>query len=711
MGMLAACGGGVGRDGDQRSPILSNQAQQFHRTAKTLSSVYQTEVQQLYIAYFGRPADPTGLFNLEAALSAAKAPNDIQGLAQAYTANSTIAKLVDQFGTSNESVMLYGGSNVTDFVTAIFHNVFGRAPQSAGLNFWVGAITSGSLTRGDAALSIIAGAFANTSIQGQQDAALIANRIAAANYFTSQLTKLNAVSVYSGQAAAGISRSMLSSVNAATDAANFQSAADAAISSLQSLASGGANYYVSPSGLDGNSGTLAAPWKTIQHAVSMAGPGTTINVHAGIYAEQVVFSTSGNASGGYITLQSYANEAAIIDGTGIGTAVSHNALVNLNDVSYVKVIGFEIRNFTSDAADFVPAGIFVSGSGSNIELRNNYVHDITTTVNDSSGNAFGIAIYGNEAPASINGLIIDGNEVAHLKTGSSESLTLNGNVEKFQVTNNKVHDDNNIGIDMIGFEGTSPDPAYDQARNGLVSGNLVYNITSYGNPAYGNNYGADGLYVDGGTNIVIERNIVHHTDIGAELASEHFGHVASLITLRSNLIYSNNLIGISLGGANASNGGVQNCGVYNNTLYQNDTLLSGSGEIGLQNNVSSIQFANNLVFGNSQGLFLSTQTEAMATVINGDLYYAPVGTQPSWNWNGSNYNTFAGYQAGSGNDQNGRYANPLLIDPSKGNFIPAAGSVVINSGIAITATQAGMFDLAGNARLQGASIDAGAYEQ
>jgi hypothetical protein len=39
---------------------------------------------------------------------------------------------------------------------------------------------------------------------------------------------------------------------------------------------------------------------------------------------------------------------------------------------------------------------------------------------------------------------------------------------------------------VIGFERTAPAPAVDQARDGVVSGNLVYNITSRGNPAYGN---------------------------------------------------------------------------------------------------------------------------------------------------------------------------------------------------------------------------------
>jgi len=32
---------------------------------------------------------------------------------------------------------------------------------------------------------------------------------------------------------------------------------------------------------------------------------------------------------------------------------------------------------------------------------------------------------------------------------------------------NTIHDDDNIGIDAIGFEGVSPDSAYDYARKGV----------------------------------------------------------------------------------------------------------------------------------------------------------------------------------------------------------------------------------------------------
>ena len=123
------------------------------------------------------------------------------------------------------------------------------------------------------------------------------------------------------------------------------------------------------------------------------------------------------------------------------------------------------------------------GAGSHIELLKNNVHHIEQNFEGRDapghgGNGFGIAVYGTDAKTPITDLIIDGNEVHHLKTGSSESLVVNGNVTNFRITHNVVHDNNNIGIDVIGFERTAPDPAVDQARDGVVSGNLVYNITS-----------------------------------------------------------------------------------------------------------------------------------------------------------------------------------------------------------------------------------------
>jgi len=111
-------------------------------------------------------------------------------------------------------------------------------------------------------------------------------------------------------------------------------------------------------------------------------------------------------------------------------------------------------------------------------------------------------------------------------------VNVDGNVTNFSITNNTVHDNDNIGIDAIGFEGVTPDPNYDYARNGEISGNTVYNISALNHPGEGNQYDADGIYVDGGASIVVERNRIYQTDLGIQVASEHSGHSANSVIVR-----------------------------------------------------------------------------------------------------------------------------------------------------------------------------------
>ena len=473
-----------------------------------------------------------------------------------------------------------------------------------------------------------------------------------------------------------------------------------------------ATAYVATTGSDNNPGTQAQPWRTIQHAADTVAPGTTVYVRGGTYAEQVNILHSGSASAGYTTFTAYPGETPVVDGSSL-QAVSAG-LFNLLDVSYVQVSGFEVRNYTTSSANVTPAGIFVTGAGDHIVIANNYVHDISTTVNDASGNAFGLAVYGTRAPASINTISITGNELAHLKTGSSESMSINGNVQYFSVTNNKVHDNSNIGIDIIGYESVAPDSNYDRARDGVVSGNTVYNISSYGNPAYGNNYGADGLYVDGGTRIIIERNTVSTSDLGIEVTSEHLGRLADYVTVRSNVFYKNLAVGMSIGGYDAQRGGTDHCSFVNNTLYGNDTLHSGSGEFGVQYHATNNVFENNIVYANSQGVLFSEVTSYTAAPVSfdGNLYFsAAAAGQESWTWNGVSLNTFAAFQAATGGDAHSLHADPQFTNAASANFLPGKTSPAVNAGLALGTALMGSQDYAGNARVQGAGVDIGAYEQ
>jgi len=249
LAALAGCGGG---NVDQAA---SPQAKRIVPQRKATADDYRGLVQDLYVGYFGRPADPGGLGNFESALQAAGAPTDLQSLVGAYATNSNVRSLVDSFGSSKESQTLYGSTSTNGFVTAIFQNVLGRAPLQGGLSFWSNAIASGSVTPGNAALSIMAGAEANTTAQGLLDAQLIANRIAVADSFSAQVSAQNALTAYSGSAAAATARAMLAEVSATTVDTDFASTVNATVTALLNTTPGSA---AGPSPMSASAATWTA---------------------------------------------------------------------------------------------------------------------------------------------------------------------------------------------------------------------------------------------------------------------------------------------------------------------------------------------------------------------------------------------------------------------------------------------------------------------
>ncbi len=193
---------------------------------------YNDIVQGLYISFFGRPADSTGLTNFEAAFATINAPKDIQVLEAAYNTDTDIQKLVDSFGSSAESKALYSG-DTSDFVTAIYQNVLNRAPDAEGLAYWVDAIDRGVLTQSHASFSIMAGAMANGTAEGLIDQQLIAKKIMLGSDFTSAIDTPSEANSYNGDAAAATARAMLATVTPTADPSTFKSLVDATLDFLQ----------------------------------------------------------------------------------------------------------------------------------------------------------------------------------------------------------------------------------------------------------------------------------------------------------------------------------------------------------------------------------------------------------------------------------------------------------------------------------------------
>ena len=320
--------------------------------------------------------------------------------------------------------------------------------------------------------------------------------------------------------------------------------AEATAATITSTASAGTaaapTVYVAPTGSDHNPGTASAPFATVQHAVDTVHAGGTVLLRGGVYAQRVVLQ---NATG--VTVAPAAGEHAVLDGTRLAVPAGRSAMVTIAGSTRVTVQGLDITGYRTSDIAAMPIGVYVHGSDTTVRISGNHVHDLgnfNATQGSLDINAHGIAVYGDSVAAPVHDLTIDGNEVDHLTLGASESVVVNGNVDGWRITGNHVHDDNNIGIDAIGYEPTLP-AAYrytdlNRARNGVISGNDVADIISEGNPAYYSDGSycncADGIYVDGGTHIDVAGNTLLRDDIGIEVAAENPQGTADHVTVRGN---------------------------------------------------------------------------------------------------------------------------------------------------------------------------------
>jgi hypothetical protein len=216
---------------------------------------YNGVVQQLYVSYFGRPADYFGLQNFTAQLNAIGAPTTFAALNAAVQADeagtSALSQLVNSFSASGEATALYGTDTtqlgVSKFVAAIYQNVLGREADPEGFAFWVNAITSGNVTRASAAADITAGAMVNTSAQGMMDKMTVEKKLAVATNFTTALDLPSEFNAYAGDAAAASARGLLQGVTSTTDVAAYQSTVETTIGTIVAGGSPGQSFTLTSS--------------------------------------------------------------------------------------------------------------------------------------------------------------------------------------------------------------------------------------------------------------------------------------------------------------------------------------------------------------------------------------------------------------------------------------------------------------------------------
>jgi hypothetical protein len=146
--------------------------------------------------------------------------------------------------------------------------------------------------------------------------------------------------------------------------------------------------YVSPTGRNTGSGSVSDPLKTIQAAVDLATPGTTIMVKAGTYTGTVKFTASGLPDAP-ISLVSADGPGAAKIVPGSSTA---SAIISAFGEENIVISGFDVSGGgrLANGIHFGMSGSDFADLTANIVIKDNIVHD---TVKDSIKVSQGDYIY------------------------------------------------------------------------------------------------------------------------------------------------------------------------------------------------------------------------------------------------------------------------------------------------------------------------------
>ncbi|NVH73576.1 DUF4214 domain-containing protein [Paraburkholderia sp. JPY432] len=309
---------------------------------------YYEEVQQAYLAYYGRPADPAGQEYWAMRLD---------------NAGGNLSSIINEFGTSTESTALYGGSNLAAQITAIYQTLFGRAPDAEGLNFYQHGINTGEFTLASVALNIYYGA------TGTDKAQLDAKQ-AYADAFTNALSaSVSAQIAYSGTTASNNARAAVAAV---TDTASEGTAVEHLDTTLANINAGAVGQTV----------TLTTGVDT----VTVSGNGVVNGV---IGANTTTANTSTFSAGDKVAGTGANNTLNLVDVSGNTALPGATSVSGIQTVNLTSASSTNTDNFTNFAG-LTALNVTETGGAAGITAAGT----TAVTLNDSAAGGANIVVQG-----------------------------------------------------------------------------------------------------------------------------------------------------------------------------------------------------------------------------------------------------------------------------------------------------------------------------
>ena len=376
-----------------------------------------SELQQLYVAYFGRPADPAGL---------------TYWVSSGITTKAFAALMYDQ----PEFKSVNSGLSVEAQVNQIYLNLFGRNADSAGLLYWTQQINTGKLQLASIANDLI---YAVNNGSNPTDLAALTNKTNTAVAFTQSVTDTSgALLAYQPQSDGKDGRPWVSGTNFAT-AVSFMNTATATnapttaqiTASVATIAANGApgqtitlttdrfSYLGGPGNDTFVAGLNAAGQQTLLAPDSIDGAGGTNTLIATIINDVTPASIRNiqsinatfqaartldlsNAVGVQSILNNGSTGNATLSGLSTSTAITSQSTASDLTLNFAGATG------TSDSAALTLSGV----SAGTVAIPSNNIETLLLTSSGSTTNIL----------TALNG----GTSLTTLNIGGAAGLTING---------------------------------------------------------------------------------------------------------------------------------------------------------------------------------------------------------------------------------------------------------------------------------------------
>jgi len=288
-------------------------------------AVTTSQVQSLYVAYFGRPAEQAGLTYWTA------------------QANATVDQISAAFAQQTEYTSVYGSLSRAQTIDTLYQNLFGRSAQSNELNYW---LNSADITVDRLALALVNGATGTDRVlldSKVQFAAAVTTQLGASGTSDQVNTAYDTVVNGTIPANTTVTQYYTSATNVALNTAKLSIAGDVLQNGngVAATATGSASFF------SATSATLAA---TNAGNVAVALPGTSAATAL------TVNGTVGDASGA-------ANSSTLTFTEALATGETTQTLTTLNLGLSNSVVAPTATNIVATAVDSLTS---INGSTSSL---------------------------------------------------------------------------------------------------------------------------------------------------------------------------------------------------------------------------------------------------------------------------------------------------------------------------------------------------------